>query len=97
MRVYAVSFFFLNYRFYSSSSTRKKLYRQRASGQAAVTGVFPSSPRYMPSFLSHVGFRIPDFQLFLVFSLIFIELFSAPRALALSARQCFRYKKFLRK
>ena len=28
-----------------------------------VTGVFPSPPRYVPSFLSHIGVSIPIFQL----------------------------------
>ena len=36
-----------------SSSTRKRFYPQQPSGLAVVTGVSPS-PRYLPSFLSHV-------------------------------------------
>ena len=37
-----------------SSSTRKRFYPQRSSGQAVVTGVVPSPPRYVPSiFIAH--------------------------------------------
>ena len=32
-----------------------KVYPQRSSGQAVVTGVVPSPSRYAPSFISHVG------------------------------------------
>ena len=34
-----------------SSSTRRRFYPLRSSGQAVVTGVVPSPPRYVPSFL----------------------------------------------
>ena len=34
-------------------------YSQRPSGQAVVTGVVPSSPWYVPSILSRIGFSIP--------------------------------------
>ena len=34
-----------------SSSTRRRFYPQRSCGQAVVTGVVPSPPRYVPSFL----------------------------------------------
>ena len=40
------------------SSSNRRLYPQRPSGQAVVTGVIPS-PRYVPSFLSRIGFSIP--------------------------------------
>ena len=37
-----------------SSSTRRRLYPRRSSGQAVVTGVVPSPPRYVPSsFIAH--------------------------------------------
>ena len=37
-----------------SSSTRRTFYPQRSSGQAVVTGVVASSPRYLPSiFIAH--------------------------------------------
>ena len=45
----------------------KRFYPERPSGQVVVTdhtGGFPSPPRYMPSFLSRVGFSIPTFQPF---------------------------------
>ena len=43
-----------------SSLTRRRFYPQQTSGQqAVVTGVYPSPPRYVPSFLSRIGFRIP--------------------------------------
>ena len=47
-----------------SSSTRRRFYPQRSSGQAVVTGVVPSSPRYVPSFLSRIGFSIPTARRF---------------------------------
>ena len=47
-----------------SSSTRSRFYPQRCSGQAVVTGVVPSPPRYVPSFLSRIGFSIPTAQRF---------------------------------
>ena len=34
-----------------SSSTRRRFYPQRPSGQAVVTGAVPSPPRYVPSFM----------------------------------------------
>ena len=46
-----------------SSSTRT-IYPQRLSGQAVVTGAFPSPSRRIPLFLSRTGFSIPTFQLF---------------------------------
>ena len=40
--------------FLLSSSTRKRFYPQRSSGQAVVTGVVRSPPRYVPSiFIAH--------------------------------------------
>ena len=36
-----------------------RFYPQRSSGQAVVTDVVPSPPRYVPSFLSRIGFSIP--------------------------------------
>ena len=41
------------------SSTLRRFYPQRPSGQAVVTGVVPSSPRYVPSFLSRIEFSNP--------------------------------------
>ena len=35
-----------------------------ASGQAVVTGVVPSSPRFLPSILSRIGFRNPTARRF---------------------------------
>ena len=52
------SAFFSSWRSFFSSSlllsglTRGKFYPKRSSGQAAVTGVVPSPPRYVPLFLS---------------------------------------------
>ena len=43
--------------FLLSSSTRRRFYPQRSSGQA--TGVVPSPPRYVPSFLWRIAFSIP--------------------------------------
>ena len=40
-----------------SSSSRMRFYPQRSSGRAAVAGAVPS-PRYVPSFLSRIGFSI---------------------------------------
>ena len=42
-----------------SSSTRRRFYPQRSSGQAVVTGVVPSPPWCVPSFLSRIRFRFP--------------------------------------
>ena len=47
-----------------SSSTRRRLYPQRSSGQAVVTSVVPSPPRYVPSFLSRIGFSTPSARRF---------------------------------
>ena len=47
-----------------SSSTRRRFYPQRSPGQAVVTGVVPSPPRYVPSFLSRTGFSIPTARRF---------------------------------
>ena len=47
-----------------SSSTRRRFYPQRPSGQAVVTGVVPSPPRYAPSILSRIGFSIPTARRF---------------------------------
>ena len=38
-----------------SSSIRRRFSPPRSSGQAVVTGVVPSPPRYVPSFLSLIG------------------------------------------
>ena len=66
-----------------SSSTRKRFHPQRPSGQAVVTGVFPSSPRCLPSLRSRiVGLSSTTFQLFV---LVDLRRFSPTRALALSA------------
>ena len=49
-------FFFLNQMssLLLSSSTRRRFNPQRSSGQAVVTGVVPSSPRYVPPiFIAH--------------------------------------------
>ena len=37
--------------------------------EAVVTGMFPSSPRYLASFLSRIGFSIPTSQLFMLVDL----------------------------
>ena len=37
---------------------------QRTSGQAAVTGVVPPPPRYVPLLLSRIGFSIPTARRF---------------------------------
>ena len=47
-----------------SSSTRRRFYSQRSSGQAVVTGVVHSTRGYVPSFLSHIGFSIPTTRRF---------------------------------
>ena len=48
-----------------------RFYPQPPSGQAmcVATDVFPSPPRYSPSFLSRIGFSIPTFQLFMLVDL----------------------------
>ena len=46
------------------SSTRRRFYPQRSSGQAVVTGVAPSPPQYVPWFLSRIGFSIPTARRF---------------------------------
>ena len=61
-------FFFLLFNFFHrhfllSSSTHRS-YPQRSSGQADVTGVVPFPPRYVPSFLSRIGFNIPTARRF---------------------------------
>ena len=42
-----------------SSSTRTRFYPQRCSGQAVVTGVIPSTPRYAPSIYRAYGSAFP--------------------------------------
>ena len=37
----------------------RRIYPQQPSGQAVVTGAFPSPLRHTPSFLSRIGFSIP--------------------------------------
>ena len=54
-------YYFLN--LFLSSSTRGRFYALRSSGQAVVTGVVPS-PRYVPLFLSRIGFSIPPARRF---------------------------------
>ena len=49
-----------------------------------VTGVFSPPPRYVPSFLSRIGFSLPTFHLFM---LVDLRRISPTRALALSACQ----------
>ena len=56
-----------------------QFYPQRSPGQAVVTGVVPSPPRYVPSFLSRMGFSIPHSHCW--------SILIAPPALALSANQ----------
>ena len=50
----------------SSSTRNKRFYPQRPYSQAGLTGVLPSSPRYVPSFLSRIGFSVITFQLFML-------------------------------
>ena len=57
-------FFFFVPSLLLSSSTRRRFYPQRSSGQAVVTGVVSSTPRYVPSFLSGIGFSIPTARRF---------------------------------
>ena len=59
-----------------------RFHLQRSSGQAVVTGVFPSPPQYLPSFLSRIWFSILTFQLFVLVKYYPILL---THALALSA------------
>ena len=59
-----VTFFFNHFYFPSLTRTGKMFYPQRSSGQAVVTGVVPSPPRYVLFFLSHMGFRIPTARRF---------------------------------
>ena len=60
-------FFFFSFFFRPSlllsSSTRRRFYPQRSSGQIVVKGVVPSL-RYVPSFLSRIGFSIPTARRF---------------------------------
>ena len=42
----------------------RRFYPQRSSGQAVVTGVLPSPPRYVPSILSRIGFSTPTARRF---------------------------------
>ena len=54
------TFFFFQHHFsFPAQLTRRRFYPQRSAGQAVVTGVIPSPPRYVPSFLSRIGFSIP--------------------------------------
>ena len=72
-----------------SSSTRTRFYPQRSSGQAVVTGAIPSPPRYVPSFLSRMGFSIATARRF-------SSNVANSHALALSANQFLRKKKSFR-
>ena len=57
--------FYLNHHFYFPAlRTRRRFYPQRSSGQAVVTGVVPSPPRYVPSCLSRIGLSIPTARRF---------------------------------
>ena len=47
-----------------STSTRRRFYPQRSSGQAVVTGVVPSPPGTCLQFLSRIGFSIPTARRF---------------------------------
>ena len=65
--IYTRSFFYLlNHFFFPAQLVRTKLdvYPQRSSGQSVVAGVVPSPPRYVPSFLSRIGFSIPTARRF---------------------------------
>ena len=66
MRRVSFFFFFLWPSLLFSSSTRRRFYPQRSSGQAVVTGVVPSPPGYVPSFLSRIGFSIPTARRFFI-------------------------------
>ena len=57
--VYVYIYIFLRSSLLLSSSTRRRFYPQRSPGQAVVTGVVPSPPRYVPSSLTRIGFSIP--------------------------------------
>ena len=60
-------FFFNHHILLLSNSTRERRYPQLPSGQAVVTGVFPSPPPwYGPSFSSRIGYSTPTFQLFML-------------------------------
>ena len=51
-------FFFFDRHFYFPAQLVGGFYPQRSSGQAVVTGVVPSPPRCVPSFLSLIGFSM---------------------------------------
>ena len=74
--------------FLLSSSTRTRFYPQRSSGQAVVTGVVPSPPRYVPLiFIAHRS----AFPLLVDFHRMLLT-----HALALSANHFLCKKKSLR-
>ena len=58
--VFVLFCFFITFTFQLNSYIAyRRFYPQRSSGQAVVTGVVPSPPRYVPSFLSRIRFSIP--------------------------------------
>ena len=59
-----VFFFFSNHHYYFPAQLAGGFYTQRSSGQAVFTGVVHSPPRYVPSFLSRIGFSIPTARRF---------------------------------
>ena len=55
---------FFNHHFFFPAQLVGGFYPQRSSGQAVVTGVVPSAPRYVSSFSSRIGFSIPTARRF---------------------------------
>ena len=54
---------------------------QRPSGQAVVTGAFLSPPRYMDSFLSHIGFGISTVEFLMLVDFHRVLSFASSRSL----------------
>ena len=57
-------FFLGHYIYFPAQLVGGTYYPQQSSGQAVVTGVVPSPPQYVPSFLSCIGFSIPTARRF---------------------------------
>ena len=66
-------FSFFNHHFLLSSSTREIFHPQRPPGQAVVTSLFPSPPRYVLSLRSRIGFKHSHFSDFYARRLLLID------------------------
>ena len=84
--------FFFRHRFPLSSSTRERFYPQRPSGQDVVTGVAPSPPQCVPSFLSSARmYQHSHFSAF--YARRFSSIFSNSRSRAFHSSQRFAQEK----